>query len=432
MGALVGGDAGGTAIGMAPDARWIAVKIFNDRGTATSAGIHLGYQWLLDPDGNPATADSPNVVDNSWTSASPGACSAEFQPDLRSLRAAGMLPVFAAGNYGPSAGTSASPANLPEALSVGVVNNSGVVDGSSSRGPSACGQTVYPQLVAPGVGVRTTDLYGGFVNQTGSSMAAPHAAGALALLLNAFPGLSVDRQAAALQNSAVDLGVAGPDNTYGYGRLDAVAAYNRVLTSPDFTVSASPSSLSASAGGTATSTVSMDGVNGFAGAVTLSLSGLTASQATWALSPATIPSPTGTSQLSITTASALGPGSYPLTITGTSGSLTRSAAATLVVSGPDFFLAMAPSSISLSRGRSASYRVTVSAPAGFTGSVSLSVSGLPSGATATLSPNPVAGAGTSTLFIRTTTSAARGTFVVRVAGSSGALSHQASATLTVT
>jgi serine protease AprX len=60
------------------------------------------------------------------------------------------------------------------------------------------------------------------------------------------------------------------------------------------------------------------------------------------------------------------------------------------------------------------------------------VSGLPSGATATLSPNPVAGAGSSTLFVRTTTSSGRGTFVVRVAGTSGALAHQATATLTVT
>src|SRR4051812_45463764 len=80
MGVMVGGDAGGTSIGVAPDARWIAVKIFNDRGQASSTAIHLGYQWLLDPDGNPATADAPNVVNNSWTM-SAGSCSLEFQPD---------------------------------------------------------------------------------------------------------------------------------------------------------------------------------------------------------------------------------------------------------------------------------------------------------------------------------------------------------------
>src|SRR5690349_8311627 len=88
MGVMVGGDAGGSSIGVAPDARWIAVKIFNDRGQASSTAVHLGYQWLLDPDGNPATADAPNVVNNSWTMAA-GTCSLEFQPDLRNLRAAG-------------------------------------------------------------------------------------------------------------------------------------------------------------------------------------------------------------------------------------------------------------------------------------------------------------------------------------------------------
>ena len=66
MGVMVGGDAGGSSVGVAPDATWIAVKIFNDRGTATSTGIHQGFQWLLDPDGNPATADAPDVVNNSW------------------------------------------------------------------------------------------------------------------------------------------------------------------------------------------------------------------------------------------------------------------------------------------------------------------------------------------------------------------------------
>ena len=127
MGVMVGGDGGGSSIGVAPDARWIAVKIFNDRGQATSTAIHLGYQWLLDPDGNPATADAPNVVDNSWTMTA-GSCSLEFQPDLRNLRTAGILPVFAAGNYGPTAGTSASPANNPEALAVGSVDGNGLID----------------------------------------------------------------------------------------------------------------------------------------------------------------------------------------------------------------------------------------------------------------------------------------------------------------
>ena len=101
MGVMVGGDAGGTSIGVAPDARWIAAKIFNDHGAATTAGIHLGFQWVLDPDSDPGTPDAPNVVNNSWTLSSPG-CNLEFQLDLQNLRAAGILPVFAAGNAGRS------------------------------------------------------------------------------------------------------------------------------------------------------------------------------------------------------------------------------------------------------------------------------------------------------------------------------------------
>src|SRR5262249_17792675 len=79
MGVMVGGDAGGSSVGVAPDATWIAVKIFNDRGAATSTGIHQGFQWLLDPDGNPATADAPDVVNNSWAMSASG-CVLDFSP----------------------------------------------------------------------------------------------------------------------------------------------------------------------------------------------------------------------------------------------------------------------------------------------------------------------------------------------------------------
>jgi subtilisin family serine protease len=139
MGAMVGGDAGGTSIGMAPDAQWIAVKLFNDRGTTTSSMVHLGFQWLLDPDGNPATADAPNVVNNSWSGSVAG-CDLEFQPDLRSLRAAGILPVFSAGNSGPLAGTVLSPANLPEALSVGATDDSDAIYPSAAAGRRRAGR----------------------------------------------------------------------------------------------------------------------------------------------------------------------------------------------------------------------------------------------------------------------------------------------------
>jgi subtilisin family serine protease len=230
MGVMVGKDFGGSAIGVAPAARWIAVKIFNDHNQATTAGIHLGYQWLLDPDGNPATADAPQVLNNSWDYGAPG-CNLTFQADLDALRAFGILPVFAAGNFGPAASSDASPANNPGAFAVGVVDNQDQILGLSSRGPATCGgyEEVYPLLVAPGADIRTTDLFQFYTTGTGTSLAAPHVTGGLALLLNMFPGMPISIQEQALLEGAQDLGETGSDNTYGYGRLDIEKSYEWLM-----------------------------------------------------------------------------------------------------------------------------------------------------------------------------------------------------------
>ena len=232
-GIMVGGDAGGTSLGVAPGAQWIAVKIFNDQGSSTATAIHQGFQWLLDPDGNPSTADAPQVVNNSWTFSYPG-CNLEFEPDMQSLRAAGILPVFAAGNGGPLDNTSYSPSNNPSAFAVGAIDNNNQIYAYSSRGPSTCGGSTgpFPDLVSPGVNIRTTGLYGTYYTDSGTSFAAPHVAGGLALLLSAYPNLSASLQEQALINSAVDLGVAGPDDVYGYGRLDLSSAYQWVASVP--------------------------------------------------------------------------------------------------------------------------------------------------------------------------------------------------------
>jgi subtilisin family serine protease len=432
MGVMVGGDAGGTSVGVAPDARWIAVKIFNDRGTASSTAIHQGFQWLLDPDHNPATPDAPNVVNDSWTLSTSG-CALDFQPDLRNLRAAGILPMFSAGNFGPYPGTVLSPANLPEAFAVGGTDDSDVLDPYSSRGPSACAGAVAPKLTAPDTGIRTTDLYGSYIDDTGTSVAAPHVAGALALLLSAFPGLSADRQETALQTGAVDLGPAGPDNDYGYGRLDVLAAYQWLASVPDFTVAAAPSSATTTPGGTVGFSVSVAGSNGFAGDVSLSLAGLSGSQASVSFSPPVIAGGTGTAQLTVATAATIAPGSYPLTITGTSGSTTRTATATLQVAPPaDFGLTVTPSSVTVMAGTTGIATVGVSALNGFAGNVSLSLTGLPAGVgTATFNPTVVAGAGSSQLSISVPVGAPAGTYPLSVTGSSGAIGHSAALTLVV-
>jgi subtilisin family serine protease len=88
---------------------------------------------------------------------------------------------------------------------------------------------VFPHLVAPGANVRTTDLsHGGlasYARAAGSSMASPHVAGTLALLAGAFPSASLDELEAAMLNGAQDVGEAGPDNTYGFGVVQALSAF---------------------------------------------------------------------------------------------------------------------------------------------------------------------------------------------------------------
>lgn len=235
-GIMVGGDSSGTTIGVAPGARWIAAKIFNDQGGSTATAIHLSFQWLLDPDHNSSTADAPDVVNNSWTYANPG-CYLDFEPDLQSLRAAGILPVFAAGNGGPSSDSSYSPANNPSAFAVGATDNASQVASFSSRGPTTCGGSSgpFPEIVAPGIEIHTTGLYGTYYNDSGTSFAAPHVAGGLALLLSAFPNLSANEQASALINTGADLGAAGADDVYGFGQLNLLAAYQWQLTAPTAT-----------------------------------------------------------------------------------------------------------------------------------------------------------------------------------------------------
>jgi serine protease AprX len=231
MGLMVGGDAGGTAIGVAPDAQWIAVKLFDSAGQAQLSDIHLGFQWLLDPDGAPGTDDAPDVVNNSWGFPQLlNSCYLEFEPDLELLKAAGIAVVFSAGNQGPTAPSSESPANNPQGYAVGAVDATVTIAATSSRGPSASGGTIYPEVVAPGVSVRTSDLtFGGiFPNSylwvSGTSFSAPHVAGAMALLRGAHPQATPAELEQALEATAADLGAGGADNTYGYGLIDLVQA----------------------------------------------------------------------------------------------------------------------------------------------------------------------------------------------------------------
>ncbi|MFN8193826.1 MAG: S8 family serine peptidase [Nocardioidaceae bacterium] len=225
-GVLVGGDDSGLTIGTAPGATWIAARVFDDSGASTTSAVHQAFQWVLDPDGDPLTADAPRIVNASWSIGTAPSCNLEFQPDVQALRAAGILAVFPAGNFGPATSSSVSPGNYPESLSVGALLTTGSISGLSGRGPSDCGGRArpFPDVVAPGEDVLTADRYGLYQYASGTSVASPHAAGVLALLAGARPSLGADALVDVLTSTAVDLGTTGPDEVYGSGRVDAVAA----------------------------------------------------------------------------------------------------------------------------------------------------------------------------------------------------------------
>jgi hypothetical protein len=199
---------------------------------------------------------------------------------------------------------------------------------------------------------------------------------------------------------------------------------------PGFSIAASPGSASVVAGGSASYTVTVSRTGGFADPVTLSATGLPAgSTATFT------PNPADSSTLTVATSSATPAGTYPLTITGTAAGTAHSTSSTLVVTqpppppAPDFSLTAAPASQSIVRGGTASYTVSISPSNGFSGAVTLAVSGLPAGSTASFSANPTSS--TSILGIATTSGTKPGTYTVTVSGTAGSLFHTTAVTLQV-
>jgi hypothetical protein len=206
-------------------------------------------------------------------------------------------------------------------------------------------------------------------------------------------------------------------------------------TTPDFGISASPASVSAVKGSSATTTVSTTVSGGFNSAVSLSASGVPAG-ATATFSPSSIGAPgSGSSTLTLATGTAAA-GTYTITITGTGGGKTHTTTVSLTVTTsatPDFSLAVSPSSVSVAAGSSATASASTTVTGGFNSAVALSVSGLPAGASASFAPTSIAapGSGSSTLTVSTGTAAA-GTYSLTITGTGGGKTHTAPLTLTVT
>jgi subtilisin family serine protease len=228
----MGTIAGSGGIGVAPGASWMACKGCVNSSCYDSHLIACA-QYIADPDGRPETADFPDAVNNSWG----GGHSQWFRSYVESWRALGIFPAFAAGNSGPACGSASSPGEYAVSFAAGATDASDVIAGFSGRGPSSLDGVIKPDAAAPGVNVRSSynSSDTSYATASGTSMASPHIAGTVALIWAAQPSLrgNVAATEQLLRQTAMKLattencgGTAGqiPNNTYGAGRIDALAA----------------------------------------------------------------------------------------------------------------------------------------------------------------------------------------------------------------
>lgn len=201
-----------------------------------------------------------------------------------------------------------------------------------------------------------------------------------------------------------------------------------VVSGPNFSLSASPSSLTVTQGSSGSSTITVTPSGGFTGSVSLSTSALPSGvSASFGTNPTT-----GSSVVTFTASSTATTGTSSVTITGTSGTLSHTTSISLTVNAtatPNFSLSASPSSLSVTQGSSGNSTITVTPSGGFTGSVSLSNSALPSGVTASFGTNPTTS--TSVLTFTASSTATTGTSTITITGVSGTLSHTTTISLTI-
>ncbi|MCP4423568.1 MAG: S8 family serine peptidase [Chloroflexi bacterium] len=223
---VAGTAVGQNGIGVAPGANWIAVSIADEYGFIYESDVHAGFEWIMAPNGDPALA--PDIVNNSW-GGSP--YTTNFVEDIAALQAAGIMTVFAAGNTGPAPESVNSPASYTETLSVAASDEIDAVAWFSSRGPSPLTAVQNPWIAAPGVKIMSALPNGEYGINNGTSMATPHVAGTMALLLSANPALTRLEIADILAGTAVPMTQTHPNNDSGWGLLNAYAAVASQITS---------------------------------------------------------------------------------------------------------------------------------------------------------------------------------------------------------
>jgi bacillopeptidase F len=232
-GTMVGSEPDGkNQIGVAPGAKWIAVKAFSEDG-GTDADLLDAGEWILAPkdeDGNPHPEKAPDVVNNSW-GGGPG-LDDWYKDVVNAWRAADIFPEFSAGNtdlFNPGGeGSIANPANYQEAFATGATDQDNKLGSFSLQGPSPYG-VMKPDIAAPGVNIRSSIPGKGYEDGwNGTSMAGPHVSAVVALLRQVQSDLSVEEIEQILIDTAKQLTdqqfPESPNNGYGAGLVDAKEA----------------------------------------------------------------------------------------------------------------------------------------------------------------------------------------------------------------
>ena len=252
MGTMVGSDTN-VVIGVAPEATWIGCRNM-ERGWGAPSTYLECFQWFLAPTDlnglNPDPTKAPHVINNSWGCPEIEGCNPSnwglMRQAIINLRAAGTFVVVSAGNDGPNCSTINSPAAIfEESFSIGAYASINVIANFSSRGGVTADSSfrVKPNVSAPGVGVLSVIPGGRIVSFSGTSMAGPHVAGLVALLISANPNLAgeVELLEDIIEQSAIPTvaekscneidTTAVPNTTYGHGRINAIKALERALVS---------------------------------------------------------------------------------------------------------------------------------------------------------------------------------------------------------
>ncbi len=350
MGTAVGATDGANQVGMAPGAQWIGCRNMN-QGAGTPTTYIECMEFFLAPypvGGTPAQGDpakAPDVTVNSWGCPSSEGCTTPniLLTAVANTRAAGIVMEVSAGNSGSACSTITDPPSFYDpSFTTGALNTGAdTVASFSSRGPvTADGSSrIKPDIMAPGTSTRSADRASdtSYSLKSGTSMAGPHVAGGVALLLSAFPALAgnVDAIESRLTSSAVPIlltsttcsSAAGarPNNVYGWGRLDMGCAIPGAVTGSASICAGSPTTLTATLNGTGPWTLTWS--DGFV------QSGVAASPATRVVSPTTATTYSLTS-VSSSTCNQPGAGSAVITMAAPLSSVSIAAVGSTTIGSP--------------------------------------------------------------------------------------------------